>query len=257
MYCRSAKRVNSTHGSATQTLRVGEKFVTRKPTIDGKGVIEEGFVFVELQGVRPAAGPNDYKTTVDDLDWQVRYQLAAAEIPHHLQELQGQSVGTNAVDGENLQAFFTPSFDKALSSFDSGDPARTQGGLAGGKSEVFAMVDPATGKIIDFATRDFQWQGVRGERWEVIKDQDQQYYWMEKKSGNWTPLKVPAGAVVVPITVDRMTGKLVTDPQALTQVGLSAQAWQRMTNLNGFVATLGGSGMPMVIRYANQGIPSH
>jgi hypothetical protein len=245
-------------GAATDAFQVGKKWVTSSPTFNGNGVLEDRFVFVELQGVRPPTRPGDSDTYVEDLQYQIRYQLAAAEIPHHLQELSSQGVVPSSTDRENLYAFFTPSFDQSLMSYDSGDLMRTQGGVAGGESKVFALVDPRTGKILNFANRASQSGGNQGERWEVVKNaQDGLYYWVEQKSRSWEPLQgLPPGAVVVPLTLDRMTGSLVTDPQALTQVGLSPQAWQKMTNLNGFVVGLGGSAAPQAVRYVGQSLRS-
>jgi hypothetical protein len=63
---------------------------------------------------------------------------------------------------------------------------------------------------------------------------------------------VPPGAVVVPITVERMTGRVEVKAGSLTGSGLSEGARQAMKNIDGFIGTMGSAAMPALMDYVDK-----
>jgi hypothetical protein len=114
----------------------------------GQRVGAEGrnYILTELNGV-PQKENISSEEAFPDLEAQIHYQMATEGVRQHLQGLANQGSPVSEIDAQNLSLFFHPDFGKAMVSYDSGQPIRTQGGLMGGSSVVYALVDPATGRI--------------------------------------------------------------------------------------------------------------
>jgi serine/threonine protein phosphatase PrpC len=215
----------------------------------------QNFSLTELQGVLQGEN-NSNQNIVSDLQTQVDYQLATDGVKNHLQALANEGISISAVDAQNLSLFFHPDFKRAMNSYDSGQHIRTQGGLAGGSSTVYALVDPITGRIHRFASRNPKTDEARSNpRWELKKDtRTQRLVWIDQKGQQppdlVNPQEVPPGAVVVPLTIERMTGRVLVDSKTWPGLGLSATAQRTMKNIDGFFSQLGGAAIPALMNYA-------
>ncbi len=222
-----------------------------KPVEVGQKIISKHRVFIlgEVQGSIKGEG----QAPLEDLYHQVKYQHATKGAEHHLRDLQKQGRSVSGVDAENLSSFYSRNLEAAVISHDGGNPDRRMGGLYGGTNQVFALVDPATGRIQRFATRTPKpEEGRDTPLWVVEKDsQSGKLQWVNTQDRSQTePVNdVPAGAVVVPISIERMSGRVSVDKAGLKEKGLSAPALEKMENLNGYIGQVATAGIGAMARY--------
>lgn len=174
---------------------------------------------------------------------QIRDQLATEGKRQRLIELADRGVKITEVDGKNIDVFRDESFDRAIIAYDSGHPGHTQGGLLGGTSTAYALVDPVTGRIHGFCTDAPAVKSrLAAPRFNVVRQAGGRYTWVER-SGLAQPKPVdmgvaPQGSVIVSFTFERMTGRLFVDPE-LRQRGLRPEAIQHIARLEGLVVRMG------------------
>jgi len=212
------------------------------------------FVFVDMKGYPPEgllqAGGDGLRKALG----QYRYHLATEGVKQHIQKLQNEGQSVGEIDGQNMAELFRVDPDKIALTYDSGNALRTQGGIFGGRTQVYAMVDSQTGRIYRIATRDAQPSSpsARSERWAPRRNpQDGKLYWAEKTYGInlKQPVDVsglPLTAVPVTLVYERMTGKMVVEETALNASGLSGDARQRMRNLSGLYVDMGSAALQPV-----------
>ncbi|MFO1518977.1 MAG: hypothetical protein U1F57_04840 [bacterium] len=226
-----------------QKLEVGQKIM-----LDGKP-----FIFGELRGI-PKPDKAGAENQFHDLHGQIKYQLATEGAKHHLADLKAQGRSVDDVDAANLSLFYSKGYEDAVLSHDSGNPIRRIGGLFGGTNQVFAFVDPATGQIQRFAVRTPpKGDEANSPLWVVQKGEGGKLQWVDSADPRRTePLNmegIPPNAVIVPMKVDRMNGRLSIDKAGLKDSGLSEKAAQKMENLDGYTAQVPGPGAGAFGRY--------
>ncbi|MBI2980777.1 MAG: FHA domain-containing protein, partial [Deltaproteobacteria bacterium] len=205
-----------------------------------------------------------------DLQHQLRFQLATEGVRQHLLDLKRRGKGINDVDAQNLSFLFDPSVDRAFKAFSSGSLERTAGGFQGGTSTAYLFVDPITGKILkaceDVPTAgDVKAQGgyASSLRWSVVENPNDlnRPYWFERNRGFWRPVSldgVPPGSIVVPITIQRMTGRIVmeTPRSELAHLGLSEEAIRRMSHIDNAIVRPGSAIAHGLRKYVKRTSPS-
>lgn len=173
-----------------------------------------------------------------------RYRLSQEGVQQHFEKIKEGGGQVSAVDLQNASLFFTKNLEDAKQSYDSGNLIRTQGGLFGGTSIIFAAVDPTTGKIYRFFNRDLGASSHKNERWYVTADsQTGKLYWIERAGKRREPVDmsgIPPNIAVVSIELERMTGRIkFAEGQEFT--GLAPHAAQKMKNLEGLVIEAGSA----------------
>jgi ppGpp synthetase/RelA/SpoT-type nucleotidyltranferase len=212
---------------------------------------KDDFSFAELKGVAKTSGLD----ATMDLVYQATYQLATEGVKNHLLDLRKQGRSISDVDARNLSQFFSQNFNEAMLSYDSGQAIRERGGIAGGYSVTYALVDPQTGEIHRFATRNPKKEEQRkSPLWSIEKDvRNGKLVWIDSsKHFSPEPVKmegIPPGAVAVPITLERMTGRMTVNKESLKNLRLSPNARDKIENIDGLVAQLGTAAMASLIRY--------
>lgn len=203
------------------------------------------YVFVELEIDRS----RELKTA--DLYRQIEKQLATGGVEWHLASLPQATL----LDRKNMGKLFKPEFGQALHSYAEGDLRRTQGGIFGGESHAFLFVEPSTGEIYRPCC-DAPKRNTRQPRWTIQRNPDagNQYYWHERILGFVQPVDrtgVPETAVVVPLVLERMLGRLVVQEAGLQGLGLSDPALMRMRNLHNLLVKNGAANNMTLYRLAS------
>ena len=231
----------SRDGKEWTPIKVGQKLKVK----------DKEFVLVELEeNTEAPIADSNLAHELRRLGKQIRTQLASYGVEHHMRQLRQERRNVSGMDEYNFSKFFEDSFEKALSSYDSGDTGRTQGGLFGGVSHIYAMVDPISGKIYKFCDDAPKGEpGRTGLRFVVVKTKTG-YEWRERKNRvDPKPINIPQGAVVVPLILERMTGRIRVDKH-FQSLPLSQQALIRIENMDGLVVNEGGVGVFAVTRFA-------
>ncbi len=152
------------------------------------------------------------------------------EIEGHLLGL-AEKVPLKDVDAQNLSRFYSDNLTKAVDS--------NQGGSGwSGTALVFAIVDPQTGKIERFATRENP-EATRGpeQEWVIRYNEERgKYYWAERRARGFPEWinEIPENRTIVPLRINVADGQVAVNSEGIRQLGLSSEAIQRMENLDGF-----------------------
>ncbi|GEM_PF-5288142 len=182
--------------------------------------------------VKGSASAADFDREVETI---LHEQLSTHGIGRHLASLGRLGVAVDGVDERNASRFFGGNLNEALVSYDAGHVSRTQGGITGGISRLYAFVDPQTGEIYRFCSRQGSPSSQRSERWVVRRNPSGDYEWFERR-GRVAPLDrtgIPSNGVVVSFVYQRMTGRISVGD--LSQAGLSEAGAQRISHLQGLV----------------------
>lgn len=187
----------------------------------------------------------------DELDSMIHEQLSTHGVDQHVESLRRRGVAVDPIDEGNFGRFFDTNLNEALVSYDAGNARRTQGGIVGGISRLYAFVNPQTGEIYHFCSRPGPPNYRQNERWSVRSNISGGYEWFERR-GRVEPLNregVPPNAVIVPFVYQRMTGRILVGD--LSQSGLSETGIQRIHHIQGLVT---GSPSSPVMAVMNQNL---